>query len=58
MIQFELNGLGVQEIDSLKTHEIQGGKWFIGPAVMFSIYLFDNRDRFVEGIKDGIRDFY
>lgn len=54
----DLKELNLQEIDSLETNQIQGGLWYIGPAVMFGIYLFDNRDRFVEGIKDGIHDFY
>lgn len=35
--------------------EINGGGFPWAPFIMLGVYLYDHRDRFMEGIKDGMR---
>ena len=45
---------GVEEIDADEVKSINGGYWFLIPL---AIYLYDNRDKFLEGVTAGINDF-
>lgn len=56
MKKLELSGFGVQEMDAKEMNKIDGGVapwWAIGVA----IYLYDNKERFIEGVKKGLSDF-
>lgn len=56
MNNFDLNLMGVQEMNALEMKQTAGGApwWWL---VAFGIYLFDNRDQFINGVKDGLNDF-
>ncbi len=48
-----LENYGVKELDALEINKFNGGYWWL-PATAIAIYLFDNRDRFAEGLKNGL----
>ncbi|SHL81441.1 hypothetical protein [Chryseobacterium polytrichastri] len=57
MKKLDLATLEVKELSGEDMKNENGGQtpesWLIG----FGIYLYDNRDRFLAGIKKGINDF-
>ena len=52
----------MHKINHSETAEIQGGLWAeiaIGLAIYgTAAYLYDNREQFVEGVKDGFCSLY
>lgn len=54
MSTLDLDKMGLQELNAKEMVALEGGfPFWIIPV---SIYLYDNRDRFAQGIKDGIAD--
>ncbi|WP_268122026.1 hypothetical protein [Roseivirga pacifica] len=47
--------MGVQEIDSRELNDTSGGYFFLIPV---GIYLLDQRDRFVSGMKKAAKDVF
>ncbi|WP_407264154.1 hypothetical protein [Tenacibaculum maritimum] len=48
-----LKNYGVQELNASGINQLNGWYWWL-PATAMGIYLFDNRDRFIEGIENGL----
>ena len=53
MKKLELDSFDVQELDAKEINKIDGGNWWL---VGYGIYLYDNRERFIEGVKKGLHD--
>lgn len=57
MNNLAISKFAVQELDSNEMINIEGGAlpfWLIPVA----IYLYDNREQYLDGIKDGLRDVF
>jgi len=47
-----MKNLGLKKLDSKECSKINGGvPWFVPTTVALGIYLYDNRERFIEGVK-------
>jgi len=55
MKKLELENFGVQEMDAKELQKVDGGNFWW--AVGVGIYLYDNKERFLEGVKKGLNDF-
>lgn len=56
MKKFDFNSMGVHEMNPVEMKQTSGGiapPWWL---VAYGIYLYDNREKFIEGIKDGLKD--
>lgn len=49
----------VMELDRKELAEVGGGNpaLLLGPAIAIAIYMYDNRDRAIEGAKDAIKAY-
>jgi hypothetical protein len=56
MKTIELEQMGVQEMNANEIQSFNGGWGWIFPAVMLGIYLYDNRDRVIEGFNKGLNE--
>jgi hypothetical protein len=54
MKTLELERLNLVELNSSEILHENGGYWWL---VAYGIYLYDNRGKLVEGVKDGVKDF-
>ena len=43
-------------MDAVEVKSVDGGWVWLIPAAMLAIYLYDNRDRFMEGFNEGINE--
>lgn len=50
-----LNMKNMKDLAINEMKEINGGGFPWVPFIMLGVYLYDHRDRFMEGIKDGMR---
>ncbi|QGY43593.1 hypothetical protein GM418_07940 [Maribellus comscasis] len=50
---------GVATMSTAGLKEVDGGNPLIllGPAIAIAIYMYDNRDRAIEGAKDAIKAY-
>lgn len=50
------DAIPIAELEHSELRNIHGGTWWIGLTFSAATYLFDNRDRLVEGVEDGVDD--
>ncbi len=54
MKSLDLKQMGVQELDAKEMKSVDGGNLALGIAILgAAIYLYNNREDFIEGVKEG-----
>lgn len=57
MNNLAISKFAVQELDSNEMINIEGGALPF-QLIPVAIYLYDNREQYLDGIKDGLRDVF